>query len=125
MPPRLQRTRIFLGQGSKSIKLKGDSGNVDTFSYYQDGRWTVIFKTKRMAKLKFNESTFIPIAFSVWDGFNQEQGIQHGITSWFNIYLQPAKKESSIIPTLSYVLIFILFELLFVFLIRKKYKKGN
>ena len=73
--------------------------------------------------LSFDEGTFVPIAFSVWDGFNKERGNKRGISSWYNLYLEPMEKESVIGPMFKWGFITLLLELGLVFGIRSKYKK--
>lgn len=91
---------FYIGRGSENIR-PGDQP-LEMVSRYDDGEWMVIFKRRRAPEkgLAFVPETFVPIAFSVWDGFNNERGNRRGITSWYHLYLEPMEKESPLIPTL-------------------------
>lgn len=93
------RADFFIGKGSKNIKA-ADSGGLSLVSGYDQGEWHVIFKRRRVMEgnLSFEEGNFVPISFSVWDGFNQEHGNKRGLTSWYYLYLEPLQKESLVGP---------------------------
>jgi len=40
--------------------------------------------------LQFETGKFIPIAFSAWDGSNQETGNRRAISAWYFLYFEPA-----------------------------------
>lgn len=86
---------FFIGKGSKNIEAAG-SGGLSLVSGFEEGEWYVIFKRARIAEggLSFGEGSFVPIAFSIWDGFNRERGNKRGLTSWYYLYLEPLQKES-------------------------------
>ena len=61
---------------------------------YQDGTWQVVLRRPLMTAdlsqdLQFHEGTFIPIAFSVWDGSNSENDSAHTLTTWYWLLLKP------------------------------------
>ncbi len=113
---------LFLGKGSQNLE-KSD-GDISVTSNYEDGQWTVIFKRKRVQEdgLSFEQGDFVPIAFSVWDGFNEERGNKRGITSWYHLYLEPIEAESIAGPMAKYGMVMLILELGLIFLVRRKYK---
>ena len=102
-----------------------ENDDVSAFSNYDNGEWSVIFKRNRNLEaeegLSFVEETFIPLSFYVWDGFNNERGIDSGISSWYSLYLKSSEKESPVIPMIIYGLLTLFIELIIVFLMRKKF----
>ncbi len=90
--------QLFVGKGSGNVSPA--EGAVSMRSGYQDGEWWVVFSRKRQdgKHMPFDEGTFVPVAFSVWDGFNAETGGNRGVTSWYSIYLKPSHTESPIVP---------------------------
>ena len=93
---------FFVGKGSKNIEA--GSENLAHYSNFDQGRWTVIFKRNREKEngLSFKEGQFVPIAFTVWDGFNRERGNKRGVTSWYHIYLEPMDQPSPAGPMAQY-----------------------
>jgi len=89
-----------------------------------DGQWTVVFKRSRDAEL-FSEKEFLPITFSVWDGFYEERGAKRGITSWYNLYIEPTEKDSPLYPMLGYGLGLLLLEILLIRYIRRTQATGS
>jgi len=116
---------LYEGRGSQNI-VPVESVGLSAISIYQDGQWTVTFKQKREqeGKLTFSEGSFIPISFSVWDGFNKERGNKRGISSWYNLYLEPQEKESPFGSMFKWGFLIVFAELGLIFGIRKKYKKA-
>ncbi len=39
--------------------------------------------------IQFEEGKFIPAAFAVWDGSNNEKGSKHTTTAWYWLILEP------------------------------------
>ncbi len=116
--------KLFIGKGSDNIKL-GKDNNISAVSKYKNGRWSVIFKRRRKLEkgIFFEEKSFVPIAFSIWDGFNKERGNKHGLTSWYHIYLKPHESlATSIWPMAKGGGATLVLMLLFIILIRRKYK---
>lgn len=113
---------FYVGNGSKNIE-KGES-DLEIFTNFDEGKWTVIFKSKKIGSggLSFEEERFVPISFSVWDGFNKERGNNRGLTSWYYLYLQPMEIESAVGPMAKYAMITLLAELGLVFFVRIRYK---
>lgn len=107
----------LLGQGTGLITETDIP--VERTASYDDGVWTVVMKGPRqMGDMSFEESTFVPISFSVWDGFNRERGNKRGLSAWYHIYLEPIEQESTLLPMAKWALIVLLFELALVGLVR-------
>lgn len=109
----------FIGKGEG--KLAPD-GPFRTRSGYEDGIWWVAFSRPRKVdkRLALEPGAFVPIGFSVWDGFGNEAGGRRGITSWHNLYLKPAGGGNPLLPASTTAGGILLFEVLAIWLIRKK-----
>ena len=63
-------------------------------SMYDKGTWRVVM-TRPLAAgnaetdLQFTEGSFIPVAFSAWDGSNAEADTKHTLTTWYWLLLEP------------------------------------
>jgi mono/diheme cytochrome c family protein len=86
---------LYVGHGSESIESLGPRDLTMT-SRYDKGRWTVTFKRRlrSQGETTFEENGFLPIAFSVWDGFSRERGNKRGLTNWWTVYLSPGEQPS-------------------------------
>lgn len=111
----------YIGNGSQNI-VEGNE-DLSFHSHYEEGRWTVIFKRTRQTEsgISFEEERFVPIAFSVWDGFNRERGNKRGVTTWYNLYVEPMETQSAAIPMAKYGVIALLIELVLIFAVRRRY----
>jgi hypothetical protein len=80
----------FTGRGSAAI-APNDTGDVTGVASYAEGEWSVIFKRPLRASsgAPFTPGEFLPMAFSVWDGFSRERGNRRGLTAWYSIYVEP------------------------------------
>lgn len=108
---------VLLGHGSKAITDTGIS--LERLSRYEDGTWSVVLKgARQQGSLTISEATFIPISFTVWDGFNGERGNKRGLSAWYHVYLEPMDKESAAGPMAKWALIVLLVELGLVGLVR-------
>ncbi|MDX1531636.1 MAG: c-type cytochrome [Rhodothermales bacterium] len=112
----------LLGRGHQQIEPA--EGAPDFRAAYEDGAWVVLFKGPRLVEggLSFEEEAFVPIAFSVWDGFNAERGNRRGITSWYHLYVAPLETQSAAVPMAQWALLALVLELGLVFFVRRKYK---
>ena len=112
------------GRGSGDI-TPGDD-DLEFAARYSDGEWTAIFKRAREKEggTTFSEGEFVPIAFSVWDGFNQERGNRRGITSWYHVYLEPLDRPSAIIPILKWGGVTLLLQLGIIAIVRRRNRKA-
>ena len=55
--------------------------------------------------------TFLPIAFSVWDGFSRERGNRRGLTAWYSLYVEPEVVTSAVGPMVRTALLILVIEL--------------
>lgn len=93
---------------------------------YEHGRWTATFKRSRSGPgVAFAEDTFVPIAFSVWDGFAAERGSKRGVTSWFDVYIPPMEQPSPWGPVLRTAGWVLGLELLVIGAVRWRRRRGN
>lgn len=115
----------YIAAGAFDMK-KGDDDIAFT-AQYQDGRWMAIFKREREKSqgMSFNEGDFTPIAFSIWDGFNNERGNKRGLTEWFHVYLEPMEKESILLKMFLAVFLWAVLQLTVVTFVRKKRPQGD
>ena len=113
--------QLFVGRGSQNLEPRETS--VPVKASYEAGRWQVIMKGNRHPEdgFWFEEGTFLPIAFSVWDGFNNERGARRGLTPWYNLYLRPLVTESRTMPIAGYAFLTLLIELALIQAVRIKH----
>ena len=102
----------FVGKGSGSIAPK-DKGDLAGVASYDQGEWSVIFKRARRATddASFSPGEFMPIAFSVWDGFSRERGNRRGLTLWYSLYVEPEVVPSAVGPMVRTALLILGLEL--------------
>ncbi len=80
---------------------------------YDQGEWSVIFKRSLRpdSAAAFSPGTFLPVAFSVWDGFSRERGNRRGLTLGYSIYVEPETVPSAIGPMVRTALVIFAIEL--------------
>jgi hypothetical protein len=102
----------FTGKGSADVASTDLAGLTGVASYDQ-GLWSVIFKRplKAESSASFAAGEFMPVAFSVWDGFSRERGNRRGLTVWYSLYVEPAEVPSAAGPMLRTALIVLGLEL--------------
>jgi hypothetical protein len=66
------------------------------------------------------QGQFLPVAFSVWDGFSRERGNKRGLTAWYSIYMEPQVVPSAIGPMVRTALLILVFELVVIGLVRRR-----
>ncbi len=118
--------KCYAGRGSAAIAdAEGEDPTVT--ATYAQGQWSVIFKRKRKVRsgISFEEGTFVPISFSVWDGFNRERGNKRSLTSWYEVYLEPQTRPSPVGPMVKAGLGVLALELLIIALVRRRKKKAD
>ena len=110
----------FTGRGSKDI-APNDTGDVSGVASYDQGEWSVIFKRplRAASSAPFSPGAFLPVAFSVWDGFSRERGNRRGLTAWYSIYLEPEVVPSAVGPMVRTALLILVVELAVIFLVRR------
>ena len=102
----------FTGRGSADI-APNDTGDLTGVASYDQGEWSVIFKRPLRASsgAPFAPGEFLPIAFSVWDGFARERGNKRGLTAWYSIYVEPQVVPSAVGPMVRTALLILVIEL--------------
>ena len=102
----------FTGRGSADV-APNDTGDVTGVASYDQGEWSVIFKRplRASAGAPFAPGAFLPIAFSVWDGFSRERGNRRGITAWYSVYVEPEVVTSAVGPMVRTGLLILVIEL--------------
>jgi DMSO reductase family type II enzyme heme b subunit len=111
----------YIGSGSGNINPEGPALGLQ--AAYDDGMWTATFTRDRNVEghISFEEGTFIPVAFSVWDGFNTESGNRRGLTSWYYLYVDVAEKPSPVGPMAGYGFLTLLLGVGITAFMRRKY----
>ena len=108
---------VLTGQGSGRIIDNGI--DLERTAMYEDGVWTVRFKGARtLGDYTMQEEAFVPISFTVWDGYNGERGNKRGLSAWYHLYLEPMEAESAVFPMAKWFLIVLAAELIIVGLVR-------
>ncbi|MCP3963485.1 MAG: c-type cytochrome [bacterium] len=121
------KTVRYQGRGSAAMSPAEGGEDVEVVAGYDQGEWSVIFKRKRKSRggLSFDEDSFLPIAFSVWDGFNRERGNKRGLSSWYQVYVEPSERPSPVGPMVRAGATVLGLELLFIALVRRRKGKKN
>jgi mono/diheme cytochrome c family protein len=103
----------FTGRGSAEIAAK-EPATVTGVANYDQGEWSVIFKRplRPESGAAFAAGEFMPIAFSVWDGFSRERGNKRGLTVWYSLYVEPQNVPSPVGPMVRTALVILLLELI-------------
>jgi mono/diheme cytochrome c family protein len=112
----------FTGKGSADI-APNDTGDVTGVASYDQGEWSAIFKRplRPTAGAPFSPGEFMPIAFSVWDGFSRERGNRRGVSVWYSIYLGPEEVPSVVGPMIQTALVILAIELAVIGWVRWRY----
>ena len=102
----------FTGRGSENVAAN-DTGDVTGVAGYDQGEWSVIFKRplRPTSGAAFAPGQFMPVAFSVWDGFSRERGNRRGLTAWWSIYVEPEVVPSAVGPMIRAALLILAIEL--------------
>jgi mono/diheme cytochrome c family protein len=113
----------FTGRGSADI-APNDTGDVTGVANYDQGEWSVIFKRplRPTSGALFSQAQFLPIAFSVWDGFSRERGNRRGLTAWYHVYLEPEVVPSAVGPMVRTALLILAIELAVIGWVRSRYR---
>ncbi len=111
----------FTGKGSGDIAPNA-TGDLTGAASYDQGEWSVIFKRARRASsgASFLPGEFLPIAFSVWDGFSRERGNRRGLTQWYSIYIEPEEVPSAVGPMVQTALLILAIELAVIGWVRRR-----
>jgi mono/diheme cytochrome c family protein len=102
----------FAGRGSADVALN-DTGDLTGVASYDQGEWSAIFKRPLVATsgASFAPGQFMPVAFSVWDGFSRERGNRRGLTVWYSLYVEPEVVPSAVGPMVRTALFILAIEL--------------
>ena len=105
----------FTGKGSANI-TPSDKGEVTGSGNYDQGEWSVIFKRPLhpASGAAFSQGQFMPLAFSVWDGFARERGSRRGLSLWYSLYVEPEVVPSAAGPMIRTALIILALELILI-----------
>ena len=111
----------FTGRGSADV-APNDTGDLTGVASYDQGEWSVIFKRPLRATsgAPFSPGQFMPIAFSVWDGFSRERGNRRGLTVWYSLYLEPEVVPSAVGPMVRTALLILAIELVVIGWVRRR-----
>ena len=112
----------FTGRGSADV-TPNDTGDLTGVASYDQGQWSAIFKRPLRASsgAPLSPGQFMPVAFSVWDGFSRERGNRRGLTVWQSLYLEPEAVPSVIGPMVRIALIILAIELIVIGWVRWRY----
>jgi mono/diheme cytochrome c family protein len=112
----------FAGRGSADI-APNDTGDVTGAASYDQGEWSVVFKRplRPGSGAAFAPGQFVPVAFSVWDGFSRERGNRRGLTVWQSLYLEPEVVPSAVGPMIRTALSILALELIVIGSMRWRY----
>jgi mono/diheme cytochrome c family protein len=115
----------FTGRGSADISAN-DTGDITGVANYDQGEWSAIFKRplRPSAGPALAPGQFLPIAFSVWDGFSRERGNRRGLTLWQSIYVEPEEVPSAVGPMVRTAAIILAIELIVIAAVRRRYRSG-
>ena len=110
----------FTAKGSADIS-PNTSGEVTGVANYDQGEWSVILKRPIRPKsgAAFTPGEFMPIAFSVWDGFSRERGNRRGLSLWYSLYMEPEKVPSAVGPMLKTALFILVLEVIVIWWVRR------
>jgi len=112
----------FTGRGSADV-ASNDTGEVTGVASYDQGEWSVVFKRPLRATsgAALSPGQFMPLAFSVWDGFSRERGNRRGLTVWYSLYVEPEEVPSAVGPMIRTALVILVIELAIIGWVRRRY----
>jgi mono/diheme cytochrome c family protein len=112
----------FAGRGSADV-APNDTGDLTGVASYDQGEWSVIFKRplRPASGAALSPGQFMPVAFSVWDGFSRERGNRRGLTVWHSLYLEPEVVQSAVGPMIRTALFILAIELIVIGWVRWRY----
>ncbi|HUP24873.1 MAG TPA: c-type cytochrome [Thermoanaerobaculia bacterium] len=113
--------RQLVGRGSADLEpVVGD--RFEARASYVDGEWRLLIKRPldAISGVDFRQDLFVPIAFSVWDGFNRERGNKRAVSQWFYVYAEPREMPSPVRPMVTAALAVLAVELLVIFAVRRR-----
>jgi mono/diheme cytochrome c family protein len=116
----------FTGRGSGDV-TPANGKDLTGVANYDQGEWSVIFKRplRPASGAAFTQGGFLPIAFSIWDGFSRERGNRRGLTTWYSVYVEPQVVPSAVGPMLRTALLILGLELALIGWVRWRYGAGT
>jgi mono/diheme cytochrome c family protein len=117
----------FTGKGSADV-APNDTGDLSAVARYNEGEWSVVFRRPLRPTspgVAFAEGQYVPVAFSVWDGFTRERGTRRGLTLWYHLYVAPAVVESPVGSMLKTAGGVLAVEILVISLVRRRAGRGH
>jgi hypothetical protein len=117
-----RRVRQFVGHGTGALTVQ-EGSDVEGRGSYAAGEWSAVFARELRATggVSFTEGSYVPIAFTVWDGTARERGNRRALTQWCYVYLEPREKPSAVVPMAGTALAVLALELLAVFALRRRF----
>jgi mono/diheme cytochrome c family protein len=114
----------FTGRGSGDLAAN-DTGDLSGVASYDQGEWSVVFKRPLRATsgAPFTAGEFMPVAFSVWDGFSRERGNRRGLTVWYSLYVEPEVVPSAVGPMLRTAFLILAIELALIGWVRWRHSR--
>jgi mono/diheme cytochrome c family protein len=117
------RAATYIGRGSDNLERQTMT-DLESVATYENGVWKVVFKRglRGSGGLSFDEGLFVPVAFSIWDGFNRERGNKRGLTQWLTVYLEPGgEKPSPVGPMVKAGAVTLGIEVVLIVLVRRRF----
>ena len=116
----------FALSDAPEFPFMGDTSEVTSVATYDKGEWSVIFKRSLTSTggVSFAQGTFVPVAFSAWDGGGRERGNKRGLTQWASLYVEPQVVVSPVGPAIRTGLLILGLEILVIVLVRRS-RKGT
>ena len=119
--------RQFTGKGSQDI-APNDTGDLQAVARYDEGEWSVVFKRPlrpATSGVALAPGQFVPVAFSVWDGFTRERGSRRALTVWYHLYVEPEVTVSPVGSMLKTAGAVLALEILVIVLVRRRSGRGG
>jgi len=111
----------FSGRGSADV-APNDTGELTGVASYDKGEWSAIFRRplRPVTGAPLSAGQFMPVAFSVWDGFSRERGNRRGLSTWYYIYVEPEVVASAVGPMIRIALVILAIELIVIGWVRRR-----
>jgi cytochrome c oxidase cbb3-type subunit 2 len=116
----------YAGAGSSSVTVV-EGEDVTAVASYDHGEWTVVMKRalRGSGSVSFEPEQFVPVAFSVWDGYQRERGSKRGLTQWMYLYTMPQEAPSPILPMIEAAVAVLGVEILLVLWVRRRQRASQ
>jgi cytochrome c oxidase cbb3-type subunit 2 len=116
----------YTGAGSGSVTVV-EGEDVTAVASYDHGEWSVVMKRalRGSGSVSFEPGQFVPVAFSVWDGYDRERGSKRGLTQWMYLYTMPQEAPSPIVPMIEAAVAVLGIEILLVLWVRRRQRASQ